>query len=215
MVLAMLYRERGDREALERIAKFVGRTETPDAQVRDFALVGQAVVAQARGQHREALEIGLPQLPASDPTSRPYVYREAIGAAWAVGAHDEVERLVARIHGLPSVMAPPSLRAHASRYAGLLAASRGDPAAGVARLDAAIQTLRELGYRYETACVVLERGEILLDGGSTEQAASDLREARIAFAQLGARPMLERLERIAGARPAPDEAAVARASAEG
>ena len=213
LVLAMLHGERGDRTALDRVAKFVGRPETADAQVRDFGLVGQAVVAQVRGQHREALETALRLLPESDPTSRPYAYRQALEAAWALEAHDEVERIVRKVESLPPVMVPPSLRADATRYTGLLAARGGDPAA-IECLDAAIAILRGLGYRYEAARIVLERAEILLGADRGQEAPPDLRDARLTFAELGARPMLERLERVIGARPEGDEGRALGAPAE-
>jgi class 3 adenylate cyclase/tetratricopeptide (TPR) repeat protein len=213
VVLAMLYRERGDREGLERVAALAGRVDTADAQVRAFGLVGQTVVAQARGRHDEALQIARELLPQADPTTRGYGYRHGLEAAWTLGDEAELERLIAEVHALPPVLVPPSLSAHASRYEGLLAARRGDSAAGSERLDGAVATLRELGYRYETACALLDRGEIAL--GSDKEAASDLSEARTILAHLGAKPMLERLDRAVGARPEGDEGQVLRASAEG
>jgi tetratricopeptide (TPR) repeat protein len=204
----MLHRERGDREGLERVAKFVGRTETADAQVRDFGLVGQAVVAQARGQHGEALEIALRLLPQSDPTSRAYAYRQALEAAWALEAEDEVKRILTGIEALPRVVVPPSLGADANRYAGLLAGRRGNPAAGIEHLDAALQALREVGYPYEAARVLLERGELLLAMGRSEEAAPDIRGARAIFAELGASPMLERVQQVAGSGHGRDESKV-------
>jgi class 3 adenylate cyclase/tetratricopeptide (TPR) repeat protein len=204
VVLAMLYRERGDREALDRVAAWAGHAESADAQVRDFGLIGQAVVAEGRGRHDEALAIALGLLPTVDPTSRPYAYRYALEAAWALDDHAQVERLVATIEEeLARVMIPPSVRAHARRYAGLLAAKQGDPTAAIGGLDAAIDEFRRLGYRYEMAGVLLERGEILLAGGRGEEAASDLSEARTIFAGLGARPMLDRLERATGTEKEP------------
>jgi len=213
LVLAMLYRERGDSEGLERIAGWAGYTESADAQVRDFGLVGQAVVAQARGRHDEAQAIVLASLPTVDPTSRAYAYQHALEAAWALEDHAQVEGLVSRIEGLPRVMAPPSLRAHGRRYAGLLAARGGDLAAGADQLAAAAATLGELGFRYEMGCVLLERAEIVLAAGQGEEAvSSDIREARTIFAELGAKPMLERAERASGAEGEAGDSPVVSAS---
>jgi hypothetical protein len=191
----MLYRERGDSEGLDRVAALAGHAETADAQVRGLGRVGQAVVAQARGQYADALEIALGVLPEADPTTRSYAYRGALEAAWALEDEEGVERLIAKIGELPPVMARPSLRAHANRYAGLLAAGRGDSAAAAEQLAVAIAGLRELGYRYEMACVLLELGEVLAGSERDEEAASCMREAQLTFAELGARPMLERVER--------------------
>jgi tetratricopeptide (TPR) repeat protein len=210
VVLAMLYRDRGDPDGVERVASFAGRAETADAQVRDFALIGQAVVAQARDRHDDALRIALELLPDVDPTSRSYAYRYALEAAWALEDHTETERLVSRIEGLPRVATPASLRAHARRYAGLLAARRGDPLAGAEHLDGAISTLSELGYRYEMACALLERGEILLGAEREDEAASAIREADHVFAELGAKPMHERAQQAASSLGKPGAPAVVR-----
>ena len=107
---------------------------------------------------------------------------------------------------------PPSLRAHARRYTGLLAASRGDPVAGADQLDAAISTLSELGYRYEMACALLERGEILLGTDRGEEGITAMREADHVFAELGAKPMHERAQQALAARAEPGEGRVASAA---
>ena len=212
LVLAMLYRERGDHDGVDRVAAMAGRSETADAQVRDFGLIGQAVVAQARGRNDEALAVMLELLKDVDPTSRIYAHRHALEAAWVLEDHAQVERLVANIEALPRVMSPPSLRAHARRYTGLLAASRGDPVAGADQLDAAISTLSELGYRYEMACALLERGEILLGTDRGEEGITAIREADHVFAELGAKPMHERAQQALAARAEPGEGRVASAA---
>jgi len=212
VILAMLYRERGEHDGLERVAALAGRVDTADAQVRGFGLVGQAVVAQARGRHDEALHIVRELLLQADPTTRAYGYRHALEAAWTLGDEAEVERLIAEIQALPPVLVPPSLGAHASRYAGLLVARRGDPAAGSERLAAAVATLRELGYRYEMACALLDRGEILLGTDHDGEATPSIREAEHVFAELGAKPMLERAQQALAAGAEPGEGAVISAS---
>jgi hypothetical protein len=51
------------------------------------------------------------------------------------------------------------LRGGAARFAGLLAAKRGDLDAARERFDEAIALLRELGYRFELAKALLDHGE--------------------------------------------------------
>jgi hypothetical protein len=72
---------------------------------------------------------------------------------------------------------------------------------GEARFDEAITRLRELGYPFELAKTLLDRGEALQRIGRVEEAATFIDEARATFAELGARPLLEHAER-ARARPA-------------
>ena len=64
-----------------------------------------------------------------------------------------------------------------------------------------IALLRELGYRFELAKVLLDRGEVLRDADRSAEAAPLIDEARAIFAELGARPLLERAERALAGRP--------------
>ena len=61
--------------------------------------------------------------------------------------------------------------------------------------------MRELGYRYELAKALLDRGELLRDSGSDAEATPLIDEARAIFAELGAQPLLERAERALAGRP--------------
>ena len=61
--------------------------------------------------------------------------------------------------------------------------------------------MRELGYRYELAKVLLDRGELLRDVDRGGEAAQCIDEARAIFAELGAQPLLERAERALAGRP--------------
>jgi len=84
----------------------------------------------------------------------------------------------------------------------LLAASRGDIAAAEERLDVAIALIRELGYRYELAKVLLERGELLLETARAGESTPFIDEARSILADLGAKPLVARAEQALAGQPA-------------
>jgi tetratricopeptide (TPR) repeat protein len=201
-LVARLYAARGDIDALDTIAGAAGGAESADAQLRWTFLEGQAAVAQAHGRAEEALEISRGLLKGAGPETRAKAYSAALEAAWAMDDQAEVEMVVDTIGQLPPVDATPMLRAQSARFAGLLAAKRGDADAAGERLDAAIVMLRELGYRFEVAKVLLDRGEVLQDAGRVDEAEPFIAEAHTTFAELGARPLLERAQRAQAGRPA-------------
>jgi hypothetical protein len=84
----------------------------------------------------------------------------------------------------------PLLRAGAARFAGLLAARRGEQDAADERLSAAIAQLREIEAPFVLAQVLLEHAELC---GDREQAD----EARATFERLGATPWLDRCRILA------------------
>jgi len=128
-------------------------------------------------------------------------YFGAAEAAWALEDDSAIESLIRYVAELPPVEATPLMRGEAARFAGLLAAKRGDLDAASERFDEAFALLRELGYRFELAKALLDRGEVLQRAGRPVEATPFIDEARATFAELRARPLLERPER-ALARPA-------------
>jgi tetratricopeptide (TPR) repeat protein len=179
-----------------------GGAESADAQLRGTFLEGQAAMAQAHGRAEEALEISRGLLDSAGPETRVKAYALALEASWAMGNTTEVERLIASIDRLPPVDATPLLRGQSARFAGLLAATRGELDAAEQQFDRGIGILRELGYRFELAKALLDRGEVLQDAGRVDEAAPFIDEARATFAELGAQPLLERAERARAGRPA-------------
>jgi hypothetical protein len=98
------------------------------------------------------------------------------------------------LQGLRPGEQTPFLRAITSRFGAHLAAMRGeDPGPGLA---AAAEIFRDLGWRFHLAVVLLERAERLAAEGRSDEAIEPLEEARSIFEDLGARPFLERLEKV-------------------
>jgi tetratricopeptide (TPR) repeat protein len=200
-LFATLSAARGNLEALQGLVEPAGSAESADAQVRNMVRLGQGAVAHGHGRAAEAFEIFREVVEIVDPQTRRHAYVGAVEAAWALDDVAAVEALITYVERLPPVEATPLMRGEAARFAGLLAARRGDPEAAQERFDVAIALLRELGYRFELAKVLLDRGEVLRDADRSAEAAPLINEARTIFAELGARPSVERAERALAGRP--------------
>ncbi len=77
-----------------------------------------------------------------------------------------------------------------------LSALRGDPDSVEAGFTAAIAQFRDLGMPFDLGVVLLEFAEWLEGEGRQEDAAAFGLESRALFEQLGARPWLDRVERL-------------------
>jgi tetratricopeptide (TPR) repeat protein len=193
---------RGDLDALNALDTPVSSAESADAQVRNFIMLGQGAVASANGRTAEALKILREVVRVPNPETRRNAYIAAGEAAWELEDVAALEELVELVDQFAPAQATPLMQAEAARFAGLLAARRGDIAAAEERLDAAIALMRELGYRYELAKVLLERGELLLETDRAAESFPFIDEARGILADLGAKPLLARAEQALAARPA-------------
>jgi tetratricopeptide (TPR) repeat protein len=197
---------RGDLEGLERTGELAAEwLGSANMEFRAAAVVAQTIVANAQGRPEEALELGAPVAMGGTDISaedRKDAYLEACQAALTLGERDRLDEFIAHVEGLPPGAAPPSLRAEATRFAGLLAASDGDVEGGLRRLRAASATLRELGCRFLLAQALVEQGELLRQADRGDEAAPLVQEARGIFAELRAVPWLERAERALASAPA-------------
>jgi class 3 adenylate cyclase/tetratricopeptide (TPR) repeat protein len=200
-LFATLLAARGNLEALDGLVAPAGSVESADTQVRNMIRAGQAAVAQAEGRSAEAIEIFRSLTENFDPQARRHAYIAAVDAACALDDEAAIGALIGYVEQLPPVEATALLRGGSARLAGVLAAKRGDVDAAEAWFDEAVTLLRELGYSFELAKALLDRGEALQRVGRVDEAALFIEEARATFAELGARPSLERAER-ALARPA-------------
>jgi class 3 adenylate cyclase/tetratricopeptide (TPR) repeat protein len=198
-LFATLSAARGDLDAIGALVAPPASVESADTQVRNMVLVGQAAVAQAEGRPAEALPLYRGLLTVFDPQTRREAYIGAVEAAWALDDVATIEALIEHVEQLPPVEATPLMRGVAARFAGLLAAKRGDLDAAEERIDAAIALLRELGYKFELAKTLLDRGEILRDAGRFDEAAPFIDEARAISTELHAQPLLGR---VPAGRPA-------------
>jgi tetratricopeptide (TPR) repeat protein len=199
---AFLAAARGNLDALNALVPPAGSVESADAQVRNMIRLGQATVARANGRAAEAFEILREVVPVFDPQTRRMGYITAGEAASELDDVAALEELTALVDQLTPAEATPLMRGQAARFAGLVAAKRGDLPAAEELLDAAIALMRELGYPYELGKALLDRGESLRDGDRIEESIPFLDEARAIFTDLGARPLLERAEGALAGRPA-------------
>jgi class 3 adenylate cyclase/tetratricopeptide (TPR) repeat protein len=174
---------------------------SPDLQERALHAVGSAVLLNVEGRHAEALEAVRPALEARDAFgvgSEPF--REGLTAALeahlALGDVAGAEALLDGIEGLPPAKVPRVVLAQATRSRALVAALVGDVERVEPGLRAAAATFREVGTPLLTATTLLELAEWRCAAGRRAEAAPLLEEARDLFAGLGARPWLERLERV-------------------
>ena len=192
--VARIYAGRGDDQALERIMEQSAfGLESPDTQVRLSCATAKAIALQALGLSAEALEVARPLIGGDDPGARRFAYAEACLAAWRLEEEDELAALIAYVEEHPPAGLPPSMRAHADRFAGLSAARRGDLDEGGTRLRRAASCFRELGYPFELAQVLLEHGETELASANHVGARPLLAEAAARFTELRAEPWVERV----------------------
>jgi DNA-binding NarL/FixJ family response regulator len=111
--------------------------------------------------------------------------------ALARGAADELAAIAADRDAL-------LLRAIAAKAQGAVLLAEGDPRAGFASLQQAWAEWQELPAPYEAARTRVALGLVYRELGDEETAAMELEAARSTFAQLGAAPDLDRVERLLG-----------------
>lgn len=199
---ALLTAARGNLDALNALAPPMGSPDSADSQIRSVVMLGLAAVAGANGRSREALDLLRDVVRIPNPETRRHAYIVAGEAAWNLDDVAALEELIELAEQLPPVDAAPLMRAEAARFAGLLAAERGDLTAAERHLDEAIALMRELGYRYELGKMLLERGELLLETDRAADSTPFIDEARVILTALGAQPRLARAEQALASRPA-------------
>ena len=107
---------------------------------------------------------------------------------------DEAKTLLAMVAEAPAGHLPPYLAAQQSRYAALLTIESGQPATEVeAELRSAMETLRDLGYRYWLARAQVDLARWLGTQNRREEAARLLADAHQTFSELDASADLDRL----------------------
>jgi hypothetical protein len=109
------------------------------------------------------------------------------------------ERLVGIVESLKPGELTPFLRANGRRFRASIDIRRGSTAGVDERFRAAALEFRELGIPFWLAMTLLEHAEWLTREGRTTDAAPVLAEAREIFERMGARPWMERAERLAAA----------------
>jgi tetratricopeptide (TPR) repeat protein len=199
--MARVQAGRGDDGALRQtLAVATERSGSTNLEFASGPAVARAIALRALGRPAEALEAALP-IATSGPEianeDRREAYLEAGLAALELGDEQTVERLIQFVSDLPPALRSPLLRAGAARFAGLLAARRGDTRTADERLATAARELREIEAPFVLAQVLLDHAELLREAGQDEDAAPLVSEARAIFAQLRADPWLARVDRLA------------------
>jgi class 3 adenylate cyclase/tetratricopeptide (TPR) repeat protein len=157
-----------------------------------------------QGQHRfeEALTAAEVAFDLRDRLGRlpsvGWAFVVALEAAFELGRFDRVEELLTVAESAPPRDRTPSIQATVDRFRGRLASLREDHDEADRRLSRAGGLFREIGYRHWLAVALLERAEVLLAAGRSDQASPLLTEAKGLFEQLGAKPYLERVDAAEG-----------------
>ncbi|MBD0291799.1 MAG: tetratricopeptide repeat protein, partial [Thermoleophilia bacterium] len=211
-MLAFIRVHRGDLEQAEPLVA-ESAAMASDTQSRIFAALVRAVVARARGRHREALSAGQEAYELAR-TSHPGVpvepLVEAVEAALALDDLDKADELLGPLGALAPVERTHLVQAQEARLQARLTAARGERDGVEPKYKRAAAVFRELGTPFWLAVTLLEHGEWLVASGRGDEAVPLLDEAREIFERLRARPWLERVDGAAGApRGAPELAETA------
>jgi tetratricopeptide (TPR) repeat protein len=191
---------RGDVAEARRLLEIYARLEdSADVQERAGFAAAKACVLHAEGRHAEAVAAGeqtfeLGDTLGLDGQDAKMGFMWTLEAALARGDRAKAEEVVDRIEAIPPGLRPPSLGAHAGRARARLAESADG---ATAHLVSAETVFRDLGLRFWLAVTMLEHAEVLIADGRGEEAEPLLAEARDIFAELRARPWIERAAAVA------------------
>jgi class 3 adenylate cyclase/tetratricopeptide (TPR) repeat protein len=176
-------------EEAEDIQDRTGFAQTAGTMLRaEGDPVGALCLAEEAFQARETLGIAAEDVKAG--------FIQAVECAFDLGDTAKVDDLLAVVEELKPGVYPPFLRANVGRFRARLAAARGESESAEAGLKMAAGMFRELGMPFYLAVTLLEHGEWLDGQGRTEEATPLLAEAGGIFERLGARPWIERVDRV-------------------
>jgi class 3 adenylate cyclase/tetratricopeptide (TPR) repeat protein len=184
-------------DARNLLARFAPLETAADVENRGTYHAALAVVLRAEGDDAGALTAAeracgvMSDLGAGSQAIK-LALPEGLDAAVALGAPDRGTALLTPIEELPPGRLTPSLRAHAHRFHGRLAAADGDVANGTERLKAAASLFREFAMPFWLAVTLLDHAELV----PPDEAAPLFGEASALFEGLGATPWLERAAAI-------------------
>jgi DNA-binding CsgD family transcriptional regulator len=193
---AELHRVRGDHGAAEahyRLASQWGHPAEPGLALLRLA-AGQVDVAAAT--LRRALEEEHPQ-----PATRANLLAAAAEVALASGDVEAARRSAEELAALAAALGAPMLAAAAAHVTGAVALVAGEARSALPALRRASAGWRELDVPYEAARVRVRIGLACRALGDEEGAALEFDAARTAFTSLGARPEIERLDRVERSAP--------------
>jgi tetratricopeptide (TPR) repeat protein len=198
---------RGNLDSLPAQRETTGRwAGAEDLQSRAIAATIDCLVASCEGDLKVALERAGVAIAVGEQTG---VASEGVRWCWPIAADaalamddlDEVERLLAWADSHPDGHLHPIVRADRLRVRARLLAARGDSRADEMFL-AATQALRALESPYYLAVGLVDQAEHLAATGDDGEAKRLTAEARAIAEQLGARPLLVRINgSLAGVAP--------------
>ena len=198
--LVQLHTMRGDVDEAERVLVMTGTEASEDFQSRGAAAVARTMILRAKGDLQGALGAVRQVTDALVSGVFSFVREAHVEAAEiALGLDDlaQAEERIAYFQRLIPVQMTPLVRAQMTRLEARLLAARGEVEGVEKAFKSSTGSFRELHIPYWLAIALAEQGQWLIGQDRTEDASPVLNEAREIFVRLGARPWLERVERIA------------------
>jgi DNA-binding CsgD family transcriptional regulator len=164
---------------------------------------GLALLRQTQGR-TEAAAAAIRRVLAEtgDRLARARLLPAAVEILLAAGDLDGARAAAAEMATTAGQYGTPALVAEADHARGAVCLAAGDAAGAVAALRGAWRAWHELEAPYQAARARLLIGLACRELGDEDAAAMELDAARAVLAGLGARPDLDRLDRLAGAAPA-------------
>jgi predicted ATPase/class 3 adenylate cyclase len=161
----------------------------------------EAELLNAEGKRAEALSIAqqvlehLPVLGLTDIGIKRALV-QCVDAALELADLEAAEAILDMVHRASSGLVTPSLRGQVARLEARLYALSGGHDLVEAGFTAAIAEFRDLRMPFEWGVTLVELAEWLAGEGRHEDAAAFALESRALFEPLGARPWLDRVERL-------------------
>ncbi len=207
LFMATIHNHRGEHaRAKELLSLFAPLGEGEDIQSRVGHSALTAELLRADSRPADALRVAASALEARGTLGLGFsgckeAFIQGLEAAFDLGDEGEAERLLASVEGLRPGEIPPYIRAHLSRFRARLAIlqSRNDEVEPGFKAGAGM--FREIAVPFWLAVTLLEHGEWLVGGGRLEESEPLLEESLEIFGRLGARPWLERVERVSSRIP--------------
>jgi class 3 adenylate cyclase/predicted ATPase len=197
---------RGDVAGLEALMQQIG----PDTGWRAFenmkamarAAIQRVTAPGDSSALGEACEAAL-RLVSLHTSEFPPLFAEVIECAFAAGEPERVEQLLRAVDELEPGQRGPLLEAEAARARARLAAHNSDRESADDHYTRAIALFSELETPFYLARAQLEFAELLTDAAGESAAGTELRQqAEAVFERLGARPWLDRAQRLGRGIPA-------------
>ena len=199
-----IHLRRGEVETARRVFDVVNaRADQHNDEIRARVGCVEVELLNAEGRHAEALSLAnhllamVPALGLQDMGMKRSI-AHGVEAALQLGDLAAAESMLAMVRTARPGLVTPSLRGHASRLGARMNAQRGTSDSVEAGFEAASAEFRDVDMPFELGVTLVELGEWLEGQGRHEDAAPCGIEALALFERLGARPWLERAQRLLG-----------------